>query len=355
MFDFCHYVPIVKTKKGELVGVENLQGQRSSVTPLWEIVGDFEDSEDVERTALNKLASKIKKAWEKGGACFVDSRILQEIVVTSGMHPAEMLFEELHSCGVVAIPVVSPGAPAQYQQAIRNEIQKRGQGVCFRLFLDYEDDEQSSNQDIDNLLTFFQVGRSSCDIIFDLWTMGISSLSLLASAIVNTINSVGSINDFRTLTVASSSFPTSSEIPRGISTVQRRDWLLWNNILSKPNLVRKPSYGDYTCLNPEIIDFDPVTMKPAAKIRYTSQHEWVTFKGKQMKGNGAQYHNLAANVVSRQEYMGAIFSWGDTYISGCANKTCGPGNLTNWVMVDVNHHITYVVYQLQNEICPGRS
>ncbi|MBI4804467.1 MAG: beta family protein [Desulfovibrio sp.] len=355
MFDFCHYVPIVKTKKGELVGVENLQSQISNVTPLWEVFGDFDDNDNLSQQALNKLANKIRRAWQRDEPCFVDASNMQEITITTGVHPAEVLFNELHLCGVRAIPVISPGSPIQYQQAIRNEVVKRGEGLCFRLFLDYEDEEQSANQDIDELLEFFQLERGSCDIVFDMRTTDLSSTGLLASAIVNTINSTNAIASFRTLTLASSSFPTSSGIPKGISMVRRLDWLLWTSILSRPSIVRKPSYGDYTCLNPEITDFDPLTMKPAAKIRYTSQRVWVTFKGSQMKGNGGQYHNLAANVIARQEYMGASFSWGDGYIDGCAQRTCGPGNLTNWVTVDVNHHIAYVIHQLQNEICPDAS
>lgn len=353
MFDHCHYVPIVKTKKGELDAVEHQQVHLGSFTPLWEVFGDYDDSDSVNSASLRIIAGKIKKSWGNPRPCFVDSSILQNHTAINGKHPAEVLFDELYSCGVMAIPVVSPDSPAPYQQAIENVLVARGNGVCFRLFPDYEEGDQDLNHEIENLLRRFRVDKQLCDVIIDLWTTDLMTTGLLTSAISTTVNNIRSVNDFRTLTLASAAFPRSmAGIAKGISTIRRMDWVLWTTLLSRHHLIRRPSYGDYTCLNPEVIDFDPTTMTPAAKIRYTSQLEWLIIKGGRLKGNGGQYHNLAANLIARAEFMGASFSWGDSYIYSCARRACGPGNLPTWVAVDVNHHISYVLHQLRSEICP---
>ena len=60
---------------------------------------------------------------------------------------------------------------------------------------------------------------------------------------------------------------------------------------------------------------------------------------------GEQYYALAEMVISSPHYLGAGFSWGDKRILDCSNELF-KGNSTNWVGIDTNHHIEYVLAEL---------
>jgi hypothetical protein len=111
-----------------------------------------------------------------------------------------------------------------------------------------------------------------------------------------------------------------------------------------------PSYGDYGAANPALVDFDPETMTPAAKIVYTTDLDWLIIKGRSVKGPAGygQFHQLAAQVVARSEYRGVAFSDGDSYLRDCATNVDGPGNLTTWVKVKTSHHLAHVTDQIAN-------
>ena len=61
---------------------------------------------------------------------------------------------------------------------------------------------------------------------------------------------------------------------------------------------------------------------------------------------GKQYYLLAAKVVNSPYYEGANFSWGDSKILDCSNQKC-IGNSTNWISIDTNHHIEYVLKEVK--------
>lgn len=57
---------------------------------------------------------------------------------------------------------------------------------------------------------------------------------------------------------------------------------------------------------------------------------------------------MAEKVRSSDKYQGRDFSFGDEFLDDCADYNKGPGNLGNWVLADMNHHIEYTAKQLQH-------
>ena len=63
-----------------------------------------------------------------------------------------------------------------------------------------------------------------------------------------------------------------------------------------------------------------------------------------------QFRQLSATLRKRPEFYGTSFSWGDNYISNCADYATGPGSLTTWRQVGTNHHIAVVTNQIASSV-----
>jgi hypothetical protein len=92
-------------------------------------------------------------------------------------------------------------------------------------------------------------------------------------------------------------------------------------------------------------DFDPRLIKPAAKIRYTSDQEWLIAKGIRWADDTSQYHDLSKMLRAKVEFRGDD-CWGSKYIMSAISGRPKYGTLETWVTIDQNTHITHTVNQL---------
>ena len=73
----------------------------------------------------------------------------------------------------------------------------------------------------------------------------------------------------------------------------------------------------------------------------------MVVRGHKRAGDPGQPHVLADLLRTHPKFCGEDFSFGDKYISEVADYDVGPGNLGNWVVADMNHHITFAALQLE--------
>lgn len=89
-----------------------------------------------------------------------------------------------------------------------------------------------------------------------------------------------------------------------------------------------------------------------AKLRYTLNENWYIDRGTAVRGRDSrgfgQFRGMCQKLIETSYYRGKEFSNGDKYIYDCANGTENTGNLSTWVKVSVNQHLTKVVYDLAN-------
>jgi hypothetical protein len=169
----------------------------------------------------------------------------------------------------------------------------------------------------------------------------------IASAAV--INSLPAIKDWRTLTLAGSAFPVNlSQFTAHVPEITpRTEWRVWTQVVSNPDLVRLPAFGDYAVQHPEPSEINPKLMKMSAQLRYARQDDWLIFKGRNVRDYGHdQFTKICEGLAKMPDFRGAAFSWGDKYIADCAAGTDGPGNATTWRKVATSHHLAVVSAQL---------
>jgi len=357
MFSHKHYVPILKSKEGEFKALYELKtSTKKAITPLFEIIDipwNYEEEEESKtiEVHLNKIAEKVSVNWGQSYIYFVDGLLIDENRKMSDAvtHYFDYFFNLLRHSNSNGIPVTGLNRHIDYKNAIRKIASIDKRGLCIRLEIS-DLSNVNLNSDIDKELQFYKVSPQETDLIIDLDVIQQMPLNILSLTIQNFINTLTYINDWRTLTLSSSSFPIdlSSISGNTIDVIDRHDWELWNVILGL-KVKRLPSYSDYGIAHPETIEIDPRFLVMSASIRYTCPKYWLILRGRSVKKYSfSQYYVLCHALTGRPEYSGNQFSWGDQYIENVANRTDGPGNATTWRKVANNHHFEMVIHQLSN-------
>ena len=346
------YVPILKSKQGEFDGLREMDDALAQgMTPLFEILPEMfkvTKTRPDAKTIEKNIVGTFRKGWGHASPIFLDGKHLP----LSFRKRLPAIARAIVDDGGAVIPVTGPERKTNYQTVAREIMRNTSGEICFRVPLVDGMSIDALNNDLDLLCSYHGVRPSEAHLILDLGSID-SLIPFMAQALTMTANSIAWLADWKTYTVAGTGYPKTLSIPPGHNgLLKRKEWLLWKQLAQEESATRIPDFGDYTISSPELFEFDPRKMKLGAKIRYTTDDDWLVIKGRQLKGNGGQFHRLAKQLVERKEYCGPKFSAGDQYILDCANHLQGPGNSAVWVRVGVNHHLTFVVRQLASRPAP---
>lgn len=355
MFNHSHYVPVLKTKEGELGCLGELSNAlKDLVTPIMEVLGP--NKPDAQKH-YDKLFNNISKKWGTNRNIFLDFHLLKDEItnrVTRDTRPAKYLFDNLREAGVIVIPVTSIMAHREYQEDVKQAVAIDNKGLCIRL-----EDADWMRPDLeviaDKMLEYFNVDPEEVDLVIDLKDVLDGQSDLLTFTIKGLINNtIPFITNWRTLTITGTSFPLNLSGVAANSvdtTIHRVEWQIWKKLWNqRTSLARMPSFGDYTVLHSQLQELEfKAGMNRSAQIRYTVDSDWLIIKGKGVKQGGyTQSHVLSRLLVEMDEYAGMDFSWGDNYIYKCSRNEVGPGNPGVWRKVENSHHITLATDQLSN-------
>jgi Beta protein len=361
MFDRDHYVPILKGRKGEYDALETLiPSMHQRLTPLVEIPPIPWDyaTETPAKTIdqhLKRIGPKINRAWGRRGRLFADLLWISERErMTDGSHPLTHMFQSLRTHNIQSVPVVSLLQGDEYMQACRAIVGLDDRGVCVRIQREDFAEFSDLSGAVGRILNTLGAKVENADLILDLRALTPDRRSLGVDEVINLVNLLPRLREWRTFTIAATSFPQNlTGLPPSDATfVPRREWTLWTDLSQRRNQVpRIPTFGDYAISHPEPAEVDPRVMRPSASIRYTCDAAWLIPKARNLKDHGyRQFHEVCRALVQRAEYRGRRFSWGDQYIDDCAAERVGTGNLTTWRQVGTSHHLAFVVHQLANGV-----
>jgi len=366
-FDHLHYVPILKGKQGELDAIKETSPEvRDAFTPLLEVPAiplKYLEGEYVPIPAksiddhVNRVAENFAKALGPKHPAFIDGqRIEEEEALDDGSEPVTEVFNVLRKNMVKFIPTIGLDRVAEYAEAVKAAIKEDGRGCCLRLIESDLEALADLEDQIKSLLKFLGVNPPEVDLIVDF-----EADVPARAAFVYQVNGLPMLNKWRTVTVASSSFPENMErvAQNSLVELERSEWLAWLFLRSnKEKLARIPSFDDYAINHPVLSEIDPRIMRMSPNIRYTAAVNYVIAKGealprktdRQKKAAAApsdQYPKLAGRIMKHPSWTGKKFSWGDAFIEDCSQKK-RVGNATNWRAVGTSHHIAFAVRQLAN-------
>lgn len=358
MFDYKHYVPILKGKQGEYGALRELSTTaRARLTPLIEIPPipwDFDSDAPAKSVDdhLSNVAGKIENSWGVDRPVFIDLLFIGTAQMAGGEHPLNFVFETARARGVQAIPITGVDRDQPYQDATRDIIHDDQRGAGIRLQASDFEDVSDLAAALDDLLEFFHLPHSQVDLILDFQSVLPNQTQTIHMAVRTVLASLPSIAEWRTLTFAASAFPQNlmAFAAQTITPVQRTEWDVWVGLAAKrQRLPRLPTFSDYAIQHPEPAEVDPRIMQMSANLRYTLNRDWMILKGRGVRRAGFdQFRDLCSDLLQLPGYCGQQFSWGDQYINECAQSLTGPGNATTWRKVGTNHHLEFVVQQISS-------
>lgn len=347
------YVPILRAKQGEFKALECLSsGVKARVRPLLELEAPTDPGKKSLEDHYKSFAQALTKHWGTGLEFFVEDDGAADSETVGGNHPLVGLFNALQAESLKPVPVTGLTRTAAYGAAIKlvTDATKR---LCIRLEPDDFNDLAALPSLLSGILETTSLKPSEVDLLVDFGALP-PSTGAMTLAIVAAFSALPDIHDWRSLTLAMTSFPerpSAHVSTASTGRIPRAAWAIYEavRLSSTP---RKPDFGDYAVDNPETeLNIAPALLASTmtASIRYSTDSDWLITRGNRLKMHGyEQYRELSARLMREPEYKGASFSWGDQYISDCAASTVGTGNQTTWRQVAVNHHITLVAQQLSS-------
>jgi hypothetical protein len=365
-FDASHYVPILKAKAGELDALFKSASIQSAFTALIEIPPiplAFPDGSDDPVPSksidahVSDVAVKIAKALSSEWPIMLDGFYTEEETLSDGREPIEVVFDKLREEDITFVPVVGLDSVAEYTAAVKTAMAKDKQGGCIRVRESDLEGTADVGKQITALLKFLGTTAKKMHLVIDFGTQVPSK-----SALPHQLNSLPSLTDWASLTIASTSIPIDlSEVPKNtVGEFDRKEWQVWNHLRANSSKVsRMPTFGDYAVNHPSLTEIDPKIMMMSPNIRYTGRTTFIIAKGQAVprkKNRNAknanllpvdQYPKLAKAIMEQDEWAGADFSPGDAFIKDCSQKKC-IGNATTWRSVGTSHHLASVVHQIAN-------
>jgi hypothetical protein len=336
-FDHSHYVPILKGKQGELDALENTAKKViAKFTPLLEIPPippTYVQGEDEPVPAKSIgahvvfVAEKFAKALSNYPCVFVDGYYIEiEDELDDGTSPIDAVFGNLRASKVAFIPTIGMDRVEDYGDSVKSAIETDGRGCCLRLVESDLEGIVELPPQIDSLLKFLGVGPQEVDLVVDFGPRAPSK-----SALPFQIDALPLVKEWRTLTVAASSFPVdmSGVAQNSVEEIERAEWLAWLSLRNRRKTSqRMPTYGDYAINHPVLSEVDPRIMSMSPNIRYTDSTNFVIAKGQAIprkKKNSTpqeekirmnllpnvQYPKLAKKIQQHPGWKGEKFSWGD--------------------------------------------
>lgn len=340
-----HYVPVLKVKRGEKAALLALAASLCSrITPLLEIVERKADKAPSIGKHLDTAFKDLAGSVTPFGRCFLDARE----IATDGPTAAAQVFQCAAAAGMVFAPVTGLSRTADVAAAMTH----RQHGLVLRLTRD-EFERGGLTAAIGRFLTTHGLRPEQVDLIVDL---GAVDQMIAAGIMALTDAFLADVPDharWRTLTVSACAFPMSmGGVERhSQSFVERGEWIAWRDGLHarRNSIARLPTFSDRGIQHPKgVEDFDPLTMKASAAIRYALTDDWLLIKGESTRKTlpSDQYPVLATRLV--YGHLRGSFSE-PTHCQGCAlmkNAADGApklGSAEAWRKLGSIHHIATVM------------
>ena len=325
------YVPMLKTKAGEVDALTNLdQAVKQRVLPVFHVTTSVAASfaPGIGGASANRLAA-------------VDGTF--SFNTSGGTATFNHVIQSVRQHNVRAYPSIDVNAPANLVTAAANLV--GADGVMVR----------TSLATLGNVAAFLgQQGwqPASVDLVIDAGHVAALPIPLLANLVTNTlIQQIPANSPYRSVSLSAAAAPKDhGDLPRGRSDVPRRDWALWSAVY--PNVPFQLDYADYGTGHPDLTEPPGVAMASATvSARYTAATDWLIIKGRRTTGAQGlpmpqQYRAHAAHYVADQQFGGLQNCWGDDRIRQIDAGTARPGNRKSWVAIAANRHISMVVSQI---------
>ncbi|MFN4228231.1 beta family protein [Parvibaculum sp.] len=360
------HITILKGLSGEFAAVEHLDSNTAGkLLPLFEIerLGDrdkwpkyLKESPTPTATYLQNTLGKLQNAWGTHPVMVDAYHWSPKAQVENGEHVIPYAVRQLQLAGMPVIPVIGYDRweTPEYQLALQNISPPADGHYCIRLdpiALDDAAEPELFRDTIDEIVDTLELTPADCSVLIDFGDISASTASIevlisKASSVLLQLAELG----FRYYSIAGCSLPDS--VPLAVhdqdssGMVLRKEMLVWQAL--RHSLPTFPIVsGDYGVRGPTTVKFHNPHMN--GKIRHTIQRQTFLVRGHAISKDGgkhSQMPDLVKRLKASGHFLGANFSWGDQEIAK-RTQPDKPGNPTQWISYDTNHHLTFVVQEVE--------
>jgi hypothetical protein len=345
--DPIQYCPVIKGKANDIKAMAYLAPTVAAVVkPVYELPPFSPD--DRPEDVLGRFASRLSKLVGSR-PCYVDFPLLKPGAQTTNREIAlEVAYGQLRALRVPFEPVYGFDRDESLWPIVIREA-ARSRGMLLRLDPDDLDFADETVERIGELIAG-GVDPGGLDVMADCRYLPNTTTALsLAATVADFADKLGSVVKVRRFVLAGSCAPkTVADIQRdGYGSVRREELVMWASVATE-RLQFPVIYADYGVIHPDFSDLTLAT-HINGKIRYTQGKHIHIHRGHSLRQGDKfqQYRRLSAAVVASGRYQGHTYSHGDRYIYDCSTGHAGTGNAGTWVLVDQNHHVSYVAQQIQ--------
>lgn len=278
-------------------------------------------------------------AWSPGHPIQIDPGHISHLITKCSTQPLCLLVQQALSRNLSPIIVtdinISGFSIADFQEAMG----LCGGKVALRIDRGILADFESS---VRRFLLRAGTESSRVDLIYD--------MQFIETLRFDLTSRIGRLEeyDWNSITLLAGAFPKDlAEFTPGMHFHPRLEWTAWTDRLALDTR-EKLRFGDYT-IQHGFYSEPPSFSNPSASIRYTTENNWLIMRGQGLRTGTNRSNQYPANtelLVDTEEFCGADFSYGDSYILTKVGDYDHPGNPGTWLQAGINHHITYVVRQL---------
>jgi hypothetical protein len=323
-----NYTPFLKFKVNEVAGLSALSSAlKAEITPFFDLArkngmvrADFEST-------VKSCRKKAEKYLTEFRYIFIDSFDIPDSISPTGSPNCRVIIEAFIDFEYV--PVLGLDRAVGHNQAIL-EAKASSEILSDTVAVRLQPDEFSSfNLIEDELMSLIHAGSelfSNWIFVFDCRVCLESNRMKLATNIANFVLAADKIIQIHKSIVVGSSIPASiTDIakPNDESVIARAELEIFHAALSMVG-DSALSLGDYTVVSPT---YSELTISPelllsvtAPKVFYTYDKYHYIARGGRIKTDGyGQYDDICEQIVSKQFYRKAHYSWGDNFIQRRAN------------------------------------
>lgn len=339
----ARYVPILRWKRGERVGLRNLTlAARQRSTPLFLLGADQYKLRPATNTraavpAPASFVQEIQNAWGQE-RFMLDASALPAV---AGQHPLLSIALACAAAGLQMIPATNLGASGAYQAGV-TAVAAMGNGVCLRIDLQ----EAAS---LANWIHQWPHPIHQTDLIVDFGSeMG--TIANLGAALDQVFVNLHGGSQWRSVAIAGTSMPQNfTGYMAGLHVLPRREWTLWHH-LHGLQLPYQLDYGDFTATSPGAPP-PMIAWGYPINVKYTLPDSFLICRGVGTTGPqgvdaSIQLRGHANSITTYAQRYPLPLCWADTTIDLIANGNAGPQGPEHWVQLSVNRHIELVALLL---------
>lgn len=345
------YGPILRGKLGELLALSRLfDPHKEFIAPTVIVPSITAKDLQKKRPLTPKEATRIhigriSESWK--GIFFLECRFIK--FDADEIADARLLREMLDNAKrmrCLAIPVVDLRTNSHRIEAIRDYVQTTSSGVAIRISI-ADVDKRELESRVTNLLEKIGVSFNEAILQLDFGEATILDTNNFADLIVNSFTRLMDIGPWERTIIAASNYPDQNPAsPNNSVTVARREWDAWKRAASLDARIKDSIFGDFGADHGKVAFFD--SNAPAVThLRYAVADSWLISRGGPCSDVVDGSIRGAALVISSSKFFaGETFSWGDQFISDCANNLGTAGYPTIWRAANMNHHMTRALVDL---------